>query len=101
MNGVVHWTIPADHPAFAGHFPDTPIFPGVMLLDTVIHTVAAATGIALGVCEIQSVKFLSPARPGDDLVIRHIRSTNGKIRFEILAGVHKIASGTIVPRYPP
>ena len=100
MNGTVHWTVPADHPAFAGHFPDTPIFPGVMLLDTVIHTITVATGIALDICEIQSVKFLKPASPGDDLLIRHILSTNGKISFEILAGVKKIASGIIVPKSP-
>jgi len=100
MNGAAHWTVPADHPAFAGHFPGTPIFPGVLLLDTVIHTIAAATGMVLDTCDIHAVKFLSPASPGDDLVIRHILSPNGTIRFEILAGVRKIASGSIVPRLP-
>jgi 3-hydroxymyristoyl/3-hydroxydecanoyl-(acyl carrier protein) dehydratase len=48
-----------------------------MLLDTVLHEIAAATGIALDMCEISSVKFLSPASPGDELVIRHILSASG------------------------
>jgi 3-hydroxyacyl-[acyl-carrier-protein] dehydratase len=98
MNDATHWTVPADHPAFAGHFPGTPILPGVMLLDTVLRAIAA-TGTALDVCEISSVKFLSPARPGE-LVIRHILSASGTIRFDIVAGMRKIASGSIVPGSP-
>ena len=100
MNSATHWTVPLDHPAFAGHFPGTPIVPGVMLLDTVLQALAAATGIALDVCEIGSVKFLSPASPGDQLVIRHVLSASGTIRFEVVAGMRKIASGSIVPGAP-
>ena len=100
MNGTTHWTVPADHPAFAGHFPGTPILPGVVLLDTVLHAIGAATGIALDRCEISSVKFLHPAGPGDELAIEHIVSASGSIRFEIVAGTRKIASGSIVPGAP-
>ncbi len=100
MNHTTHWTVPAAHPAFAGHFPGTPIFPGVMLLDTVLHAIASATGIALNVCEINSVKFLSPARPGDELVIQHNRLASGAIRFDIVSGMRKIASGSILPGSP-
>lgn len=97
MNNVTHWTVPPDHPAFAGHFPGTPILPGVILLDSALQAIAAATGIALDRCEIGSVKFLSPAGPGDELVIQHSISASGAIRFDITAGMRKIASGNIVP----
>ncbi len=100
MNKPTRWTVPSDHPAFAGHFPGTPIIPGVLLLDMALHRIAVATGIALETCTISSVKFLSPARPGDEVVIEHHITANGSIRFEILAGVantRKIASGSIVP----
>jgi 3-hydroxyacyl-[acyl-carrier-protein] dehydratase len=100
MNIATHWTVPLDHPAFAGHFPGTPILPGVVLLDTVLHAIAATTGVALDICEISSVKFLSPASPGDELVIQHVISTSGTIRFDIVAGMRKIASGNIVPGSP-
>jgi len=100
MNDATHWTVPADHPAFAGHFPGTPVLPGVVLLDTVLHAIAAATGIAPDTCGINSVKFLSPAGPGDELVIRHILSASGAIHFDIVAGARKIASGSIVPGSP-
>ena len=100
MNNAAHWTVPPDHPAFAGHFPGTPILPGVVLLDVALQTIAAASGIALDLCEISSVKFLSPASPGDELLIQHTVSASGTIRFDILAGMRKIASGSIVPGSP-
>ena len=100
MNNATHWTVPLDHPAFAGHFPGTPILPGVVLLDAVLYAITAATGITLDRCEISSVKFLSPANPGDELVIQHVISASGAIRFDIMAGMRKIASGSIVPRLP-
>lgn len=100
MNNATHWTVPLDHPAFAGHFPGTPILPGVVLLDMALQIIAAATGIALDLCEISSVKFLSPASPGDELLIQHSVSASGTIRFDIMAGMRKIASGSITPGAP-
>ncbi len=97
MNEAAHWTVPADHPALAGHFPGSPILPGVLLLDLALHEISAATGIALEFCELDPIKFLSPARPGDALMIRHQLMANGTIRFEIVSGLRKIAGGSIVP----
>lgn len=100
MNNTPLWIVPPAHPAFAGHFPGTPILPGVVLLDVALHSIAEARGIVLDRCEISSVKFLSPAHPGDELEIRHSLSASGTFRFEILAGARKIASGSIVPAAP-
>jgi 3-hydroxyacyl-[acyl-carrier-protein] dehydratase len=100
MNNPMHWIVPLDHPAFAGHFPGTPILPGVVLLDVALQMIADARGIVLDHCEISSVKFLSPASPGDELVIQHSILASGTIRFDILADVRKIASGSIVAKSP-
>ncbi len=97
MNDAGHWTVPQDHPSFAGHFPGAPILPGVLLLDAALRAIAAATGMTLETSTINSVKFLSPAGPGESLLIRHERSANGAIGFEIVAGARKIASGNITP----
>jgi 3-hydroxyacyl-[acyl-carrier-protein] dehydratase len=100
MKNATHWTVPLDHPAFAGHFPGRPILPGVVLLDLALQIIADSSGIALDLCEVSSLKFLSPARPGDELVIQHSVLACGMIRFNIVADRRKIASGSIVPGAP-
>ncbi len=97
MNNTTRWIVPLDHPAFTGHFPGTPILPGVVLLDVALQIIADIRGVALDLCEISSVKFLSPVNPGDELVIQHSLSASGAIRFDIAAGTRKIASGSITP----
>jgi 3-hydroxymyristoyl/3-hydroxydecanoyl-(acyl carrier protein) dehydratase len=96
MNQTVAWRVPADHPAFAGHFPGAPIVPGVMLLDTVIHAVANTTDALFDSFEIRSVKFLSPARPADELTIEFRLESSGTLHFEVRTGARSCASGEIL-----
>ena len=50
MSEAIHFTVPLDHPAFAGHFPGKPILPGVVLLDVALQTIAGASGITVPEC---------------------------------------------------
>jgi 3-hydroxymyristoyl/3-hydroxydecanoyl-(acyl carrier protein) dehydratase len=61
-----------DHPALAGHFPQRPIVPGVLLLDEALHAIeqAAAQELpALGGSHwhIAQVKFHRMVQPGESL----------------------------------
>jgi 3-hydroxyacyl-[acyl-carrier-protein] dehydratase len=76
-------SIPADHPAFAGHFPDMPIVPGVVLLDEVMHAIVSETGLPATTWQVSAVKFLSPLKPGESITIEHEQSDNGGIKFEV------------------
>lgn len=96
MNQTVAWRVPVDHPVFAGHFPNAPIVPGVMLLDSVIHAIASTTDAALDDLEIRSAKFLSPARPAEELLTEFRMETNGMLHFEVRAGTRRCASGEIL-----
>lgn len=96
MNHITHWTVPVNHPAFAGHFPDMPILPGVVLLDVALQAIAEANNITLAFCKISSVKFLSPAKPGDVLIIEHKTSVNGTLHFDISTDTRKVATGSVV-----
>ncbi len=102
MTFSTQWTVPIDHPAFSGHFPGTPIMPGVVLLDIALNAIVDTSDVVLDTCEISSVKFLSPASPGDELTIQHTTAVNGAdtVRFEIVAGSRKIAVGTIMTKLP-
>lgn len=90
--------IPADHPAFAGHFPGMPIVPGVVLLDESMHAIAADTGLDATAWQISSVKFLSPSAPGELVIIEHEQLANGTIKFEVLAGSRHIVTGSLTVR---
>lgn len=94
------WQVPLNHAAFAGHFPGTPILPGVVLLDVALNIIAETYQLTLDECEIGSVKFLSPVSPGDTLAFHHERLTSGTIRFEIRSAETLVASGTILPSPP-
>ncbi len=91
------WSVPLDHPAFAGHFPEHPILPGVVLLDEALQRIANMHGMTPDRYEISSVKFTSPARPGDRLLFQQTTLPNGTMRFDITSGSRKIASGSIAP----
>lgn len=92
---TVPLSIAADHPAFAGHFPDQPLLPGVALLAEVLEAVldepllAARVGAAprLGVA-----KFLAPVRPGARLTVQLDGGPRG-VRFEVRDGERVVASG--------
>ena len=90
--------IPADHPAFAGHFPGRPIVPGVVLLDQVQRMVEPATGVRL--VGLSVAKFHSPAVPGDVLVVSY-ESGAEQVRFEVRTGERKVADGRFLVHMEP
>lgn len=95
MNSRYHWTMPTGHPAFAGHFPGSPIVPGVVLLDAVLHVIATARDHELVCCRINTVKFLSPVGPGERLLIACEGAETDAIRFTISAGERQVATGVV------
>ena len=64
----VRRVIHADHPTLPGHFPDTPLVPGVVILDEVLAALiewrenSQLTGI-------RTVKFLAPLKPEQPFTI--------------------------------
>jgi 3-hydroxyacyl-[acyl-carrier-protein] dehydratase len=89
--------IPADHPAYAGHFPGRPVLPGVVLLDAALRALERAGRGSLDQWAINSAKFQSAVRPGEELTLQHETLPNGSIRFAIRTADRAVASGTLVP----
>jgi acyl-CoA synthetase (AMP-forming)/AMP-acid ligase II len=93
----VSLTIPAEHPALAGHFPGIPVLPGVLLLDEVVRMVESDGGLGGGRWRIGAAKFVKPVRPGETLTLGHEPLPNGSIRFNILRAGQPVAHGVLVP----
>jgi 3-hydroxymyristoyl/3-hydroxydecanoyl-(acyl carrier protein) dehydratase len=85
--------IPADHPAFAGHFPGRPIVPGVVLLDAVLDCLATECGVPAA--QISNAKFLSPVGPGEVVELRYESATSGTFRFYLSCAERAVATGVV------
>ena len=68
MSFELRRSITADHPSLPGHFPGTPIVPGVVILDEIV---AALTGWRKDtrLTVIRVVKFLVPLKPEQPFTI--------------------------------
>ena len=100
MSNTITLMVPAQHPAFAGHFPGAPLLPGVVLLDEMFHSLGDA---GAGGWFVSSAKFLHPVRPGETLTLEHNVLASGSIRFVIRTAREPdagalVATGTLVPR---
>ncbi len=73
---TVRKAVTVNEPFFPGHFPQEPVFPGVLI----IEAMAQACGLYVGLCgemkslfylaAVENARFLKPVRPGDLLIIK-------------------------------
>ncbi|MBS1143841.1 MAG: hypothetical protein H6R14_1247 [Proteobacteria bacterium] len=94
------WTVPADHPAFAGHFPGNPIVPGVVLLDRAILFAEAMLDRPGLTWQVGNAKFFSPVRPAEMLTFTLTAKPSGAIAFAVRAAERDVASGSLTPAAP-
>lgn len=94
----MHFTIAADHPSLAGHFPGRPIVPGVLLLQRVIELLEASHG-PLPPLQLPQVKFLQPLLPGQQAEVE-VLGAPPRWRFRVLHAGQVLASGEIVAAEP-
>jgi 3-hydroxyacyl-[acyl-carrier-protein] dehydratase len=104
MNWSSVWlSFASDHPALAGHFPQHPIIPGVLLLDEALNAIEQA---AIGpVAEpggshwhITSVKFHRVVLPDESLRLECVPQAGGTLRLEMHAGQALALSAAIERR---
>ena len=68
-----------NEPQFQGHFPGTPIMPGVMIIEAMAQTAAVMVGVGLDLADkdmliyfmaIDKCKFRRKVTPGDQLIMK-------------------------------
>ena len=95
-------------PMFAGHFPDNPIVPGVILTEALAQAagIAAASGYPENepplflLSAIRTMKFLQAVRPGEriDLRAEKMAATDALLQFKVTASVEAaiVAEGQLI-----
>jgi len=82
--------VPRVLPCFEGHFPDLPVVPGYVQLDWALDAAAALLGRKPRVAAIESLKLISPLRPGEDfrILVRCPSETRLSVEISSDAGIH-------------
>jgi acyl-coenzyme A synthetase/AMP-(fatty) acid ligase len=84
---------------FDGHFPVSPILPGIVELAWAADAARALLGAEPRIAAIEALKFGEPVRPGDRLRLE-VQRGPGRLAFRILRGPREVASGRLVLRDP-
>ena len=77
--------VSGNEPYFAGHFPDFPVMPGVLIVEALAQTASvmvAATipdvtaGKLVFFTTVENARFRQPVRPGDFVKLHVVKNTN-------------------------
>ncbi|MEK6244725.1 MAG: AMP-binding protein [Pseudomonadota bacterium] len=94
-------SVPASHPALAGHFPGNPVVPGAWLLALVERAVRQQFGDGLHLLGMPEASFRSPLRPEDRFRIVLDRIAQDRVGFRIEGEAALVADGTLLMRSSP
>jgi 3-hydroxymyristoyl/3-hydroxydecanoyl-(acyl carrier protein) dehydratase len=90
-------TAEGDSPWFSGHFPNSPILPGIAQLKMVADLIAASGSSNLRITGLSRVKFRKLVRPGERLDIQVTGSDmQNHYLFRITSGDEDVCSGKML-----
>lgn len=89
------YSISANHPCFAGHFPGNPIVPGVVILNYA-QQLLQQWQPTLRIKRIAQAKFLQPLYPEQTFTLNLCHSGAETIKFECRHDLQCVATGTFL-----
>ena len=86
------FTVPADHPSLPGHFPGSPVVPGVVVLEGVLKAFELWQQHGARVACLRQVKFHAPLLPADCAEV--LLDLEGDVlSFRVSRGEQPVAQG--------
>ena len=93
--------VSVNEPFFEGHFPDRPVMPGVLIIESMAQTAGCLVVVSLGkesegklvyFMTIENARFRKPVVPGDRMVInvQKLRSRGSVFKFSGKAFVGEV-----------
>ncbi len=96
-------TFPAATPFFAGHFPGSPIVPGVILAEALAQTAGLAAGQpgrSFRLTALKAMKFPAAALPDEEIRLhaKRVATVGGLWQFDVraVASGRAVAEGVVV-----
>lgn len=94
-------SVSVNEPFFEGHFPDRPVMPGVLIIESMAQTAGCLMVVSLGKASedklvyfmtIENARFRKPVVPGDRMVInvQKLRSRGSVFKFSGKAFVGEV-----------
>lgn len=106
---VGYKNVTINEPFFQGHFPEEPVMPGVLILESMGQVASVMVAVRLGeeqegkiafLAGVDNARFRKPVRPGDRLVTRaeltRLRGTIGKAKVTGFVDDEVVAEGEFV-----
>jgi 3-hydroxymyristoyl/3-hydroxydecanoyl-(acyl carrier protein) dehydratase len=87
------FVVAVDHPSLPGHFPGTPVVPGVVVLDHVLQASERWQGRGLSARGLRQVKFHSPLLPGQRADVS-LELEGDTLLFRVTRDDQPVAQGT-------
>ena len=87
------FVIATDHPSLPGHFPGTPVVPGVVVLDHVLQASERWQKRTLSARGLKQVKFHSPLLPGQQAHVS-LEIEGSALTFRVTRDDQPVAQGT-------
>lgn len=92
MSFTQEFSIRADHPSLAGHFPDQPVVPGVVILQQVENALKSWQDGSV-ILAWPQVKFVRPLLPNSSCKVELTPSGKQQVKFKCSNATAVIASG--------
>lgn len=88
-------SVAPEHPALPGHFPGSPIVPGVMILDLLVEEWRRRRPNA-AVRGLRKMKFIAMLAPGQEFAVTWGEARDGRVSFTAESGGKPLATGQFV-----